>query len=449
MRLLDPLFKVFANKHFLSLLNNVVFSGLTFLTFRDMAGNMSKIEFGTWLIFSAYIVLAETVRSSAIYTPLIKFIAGATKEKQDMYSGGGWWVSLWITLILILVDLLVLLFGSRFLNADWLMLTHWFPLIFMISLPVNFAYTQLQAEERFSNILFLRILHNGLFLVFVIVAINILKGGVTYILYAYIFSLVICSGIALIKNWAPLGNVFKTNKESFWEVFDLSKYVMVTGVSSNLLRSSDTFLIGWLMGPQFVAMYKAPEKVLELIELPIRTIAGTAIPEMARELNAGSKDGIGRVMMKYTGVLTLILIPIILVCFFFAPTLMIIIAGRGYVAQAGLLRIFLIYTLMLPLDRFLGITLEILGKPNLTLIKVLCMLVVNVVGDIFCIRYFASVNAVAGNSFVMILVGIIFGHFMLKRWLSFSYKDMFLETSKVIRSLYQKFFRKNSIHTSS
>ena len=427
------------------MMNNVFMSGLNLLTFRDMAGNLTKIEFGTWLIFMATLGLAETIRSSAVFTPLIKFIAGSSKEKQDQYSGGGWWICILVTLSLILIDLLVMVFVGNRMGPDYTLFSHWFPLFFILSLPVNFAYIQLQAEEKFSTILFLRILNNGLFLAFVIVAINILKGGVPYILYAYILSWFICSVITIFRKWAPLYTILKTTKESFLEIFHLAKYVMVTGISSNLLRSSDAFIINWLMGPQFVAIYKAPEKILELIELPIRTLSGTAIPVMARELNAGNLVGMGKVMMKYTGILTLILVPITVLCLIFAPTLMFIIAGPAYVSSAGLLRIFLIYTLLLPLDRFLGITMEILGKPNLTLFKVLVMLGVNVLGDVLCIRYFGTVYSVAGNSFIMIVVGIIFGNFLLSRFMKFTYLDMFKETRNFIVSTINKFRKKQPI----
>jgi len=443
MGVFNTIIKIVKNKHFLSLMNNVVMSGLTLLTFRDMAATLSKSEFGIWLLFMASLTLAETIRTMSVFTPLIKYIAGSPKIKQDQYSGAGWWVFFMVTVALIFIDLLVLLIWGKFMNAEYTLFLHWFPIIFMVTLPTNFAYAQLQAEEKFSSILFLRILNNGLFLLLVIVGINLLKGGVDNIFYAYILSWSICSIICLLMKWAPVSTIIKSTRESFLEIFNMAKYAMVTGVSSNLLRSSDTFIINHLMGPQMVAVYRAPEKILELIELPIRTIAGTAIPEMARELNTGSKDQMARVMFRYVGILTLILIPTIIISYIFAPFIMVIIAGKGYISSAGLLRIFLIYALLLPLDRFLGITLEVLGKANLTLYKVLVMLAVNVLGDVFCIYHFGTINSVAGNSFAMVVVGLIFGHFMLKRYLNFSYSYIWIETSKVISHVSNKIFKKS------
>jgi len=123
-----------------------------------------------------------------------------------------------------------------------------------------------------------------------------------------------------------------------------------------------------------------------------------------------------------------------MISFIFAPFLMFIIAGKAYMGSAGLLRIFLIYSLLLPLDRFFSITLEVLGKAHLTLMKVLLMLLINIIGDIYCINHFGTIASVSGNSFIMLMVGIIFGHFILKRYLNFSYSNIWIETSKILKS---------------
>ena len=411
-------------------------SGLSFLAFADLARKLTKAEFGNWITFLAMITLAEVVRTSAIYTPLIKYIAGASNQNKIRFSGAGWVIALIITLFLGGLDgLCLLIFGSNF-NSDWILFTHWFPLVFVLSLPVNFAFCQLQALENFSSILWLRMLNNGLFLIFILIGINLLNGKVSFVLYSYLLSAFISSLVALVLNWAPFLNIFKTNKNSILEIFHMSKYVMITGVSSNLLRSSDTFIINAMMGPQFVALYKTPEKILELIELPIRTIAGTAIPEMARELNQNSKLGMAKVMMKYTGILTLILIPIIIISFLLAPNIMFLIGGSTYLVASNLLRIFLFYALLLPLDRFLGISLDILGKPHLNLLKVILMLGVNVLGDIVCIHYFGNVNSVAANSFLTFVVGIVFGDLVLRKYLKFSYKTMIKEAWDGLKKVY-------------
>lgn len=53
---------------------------------------------------------------------------------------------------------------------------------------------------------------------------------------------------------------------------------MGTMVGANLLRSSDTFLIGAFLGGEAVAIFNIPLKLFELVEIPLRSFAATALP---------------------------------------------------------------------------------------------------------------------------------------------------------------------------
>ena len=93
------------------------------------------------------------------------------------------------------------------------------------------------------------------------------------------------------------------------------------------------------------------------------------------------------------------------------------LGGAQYAESAIVLRILAVYTAFLPLDRFSGVTLDIIGKPKFNFIKVLLMLLVNVVGDIIAIHYIGNIWAVAGVSILTFFTGVVFGNFILKKYL--------------------------------
>jgi O-antigen/teichoic acid export membrane protein len=118
-------------------------------------------------------------------------------------------------------------------------------------------------------------------------------------------------------------------------------------------------------------------------------------------------------------------------------------------SDAGnIFRIFMCFVMLLPIDRFFGITLDIIGKPHLNMIKVFIMLAVNVSADFAGIFIFHNLYGVAIASIFTFFSGAIFGYLTLKKHLEFSIKDIFylgyLELIELIGMLYNKMRKKET-----
>ena len=98
-----------------------------------------------------------------------------------------------------------------------------------------------------------------------------------------------------------------------------------------------------------------------------------------------------------------------------AKPLTLLLGGADYIDSVIIFQIFLIYALLLPLDRFSGVTLDAINKPNLNMIKVFFMATANIIGDIIAISVFDSLEAVALVTIVNVLVGVLVGNWLLKR----------------------------------
>jgi O-antigen/teichoic acid export membrane protein len=224
-------------------------------------------------------------------------------------------------------------------------------------------------------------------------------------------------------KWCALDTWNKSTAKKRKELLDFGKFSMMTLIGSNLLRSSDTFIIDAFLGSRAVAVYTIPQKLIDIIEIPIRSIVVSALPQLSSLQNEEKHEQFSKVLQQFTGILSLTILPLCLLLFLFAEPLVVLIGGEAYRDSAIILRILAIYTVFLPFDRFTGITFDVLGRPMINTLKVFVMLLVNVGGDIFAIKTAGVGHEVTGVALISIATffsGVVFGVLFLKRLISFS-----------------------------
>jgi O-antigen/teichoic acid export membrane protein len=344
--------------------------------------------------------------------------------------------------------LLTYIFGS---NPSLEITVKWFAIIFFSTLPSSIALWVLQAEERFDRIFFLQLIHPATFFLSIVGLIIIHHTSFQYVIYAYCISAMLTSLISIIAGWAKVASIRHKSTECVKELVNFGKYSVGTSISSYLLRGSDTFIIKYMfVDPSFVAIYYLPQRLMEVIEIPLRSFIATALPAMSAAVQRNEKQHMTYIMKKYAGILTILLIPVSIVSFVCADFIIEIIGGHKFVPTeaASVFRIFLCFAILLPVDRFFGITLDILNKPHLNLIKVVLMLVVNVAGDFVGIYFTHSLYGVALASIVSFIVGVIYGYWVLKKNLNFKIRDIlylgFTETKLLASSLISRIRGENS-----
>jgi hypothetical protein len=66
---------------------------------------------------------------------------------------------------------------------------------------------------------------------------------------------------------------------------------------------------------------------------------------------------------------------------------------------------------ILPLDKFAGVLLDTVNKPDLNFYKVMIQLAVNITGDYFAITLFGTLESVALVSTATFCAGMAFGYY--------------------------------------
>ncbi|PWK78787.1 O-antigen/teichoic acid export membrane protein [Mucilaginibacter oryzae] len=437
------LFKKLINKHTLSLATNAVLPVLGMVILSLLAHRLSKQAFGNYVFFLIIFTLADTFRTGFLQTSLIKFYSGSTSGRMREISGSTWYLGFIITTAFALVNFIIYLIYPG-TDPDIMVTLKWFSLIYYCTLPSAVSLWILQAEERFDKMFILQLMNQGGFLVLVVMMALIGKSDFNTTIYSYFAANLLSSTICIIIGWAKVKTIASKSWDTIKEMAHFGKYSVGTSISSYLLRSSDTLIVKPMFSPDLLAVYYIPQRLMEIFEIPLRAFISTALPAMSAAVQRDDKKHVAYIMKKYAGMLTMALTPIAVICFAAADIIIGIIFGSKYYhSDAGnIFRIFMCYVMLLPIDRFFGITLDMIGKPQLNMIKVFLMLTVNVIGDFTGIFIFHSLYAVAVASIFTFFSGAIFGYWALKKHLQFKISDIFvlgyIELKELIGMVMQK-----------
>lgn len=446
MKLQEIILKL-KNKHFLSLVGNGSMSVLAMVTVGILLRFMPKDDVGYWFFFQSVFVLLDTFRTGFLQVAMIKFYTGAEKTRADAVLGSVWFLSLLITSTLIVINVIAVFFLPMIDNIGIISVVKWFGITFLFTLPSAIASWILQSDQRFDKLLLLRIINQGAFIVMVLAVIIFKELDLGLVLLINATSAALVSLYCIFQGWTRIRTFTKRTKESIMDLFHFGKYSVGTTISTNLLRSSDTFIIMFVLGtagPAAVAMYTIPMRLMEVIEIPLRSFLATGMPSMSEAFNKGNKDEVIAIMQKYAGTLTLALFPVSIVAVLLADVAITLLGGSQYSGSdaVSVYRIFMSFAMFFPIDRFLGVTLDIIHQPRINFYKVLVMLATNVSFDFIGIHLFGNINGVALATLFTFLSGVFFGYYWLKKYLDFTLLGFFTVGITEIKTMVEQLLAK-------
>jgi len=424
----------------LSLIGNLVFAFFGFASIFLLARSYSEGVFGEWIIYLSGMALVEMIRKGITSTPLVRFIAGSKdQDERKKIIGASWFLSVLITVVIIVLFVpIYVIFGDAIDMKGFGLFFKWYPLLALVILPLNTGLSILQADRRFGAILNLRFVNMFFFFCFLVINFFWLKLDIVYVVYIHIAAHLLASVYAMFRKWSGIRNIKYASRESVNSQMKFGKYSLGTLIGSNLLKSSDTFIIGMMLTQPQVAYYSIPLKLIEIVEIPMRSFVAVAFPKMSRASREGNNDEVRSIFYQYAGIVSWLFIPLVTVLFLFAKPLTLLLGGAEYIDSIIIFQIFLIYALLLPLDRFSGVSLDAINRPKFNMIKVLFMASANIIGDIIAITVFNSLEAVAAVTIVNVLVGVLVGNWLLKREIGIKVSKVYTIGFKEI----MKFLRK-------
>lgn len=425
----------------LSLAGNLITSGLGFLNFFLLARILSKQEFGEWLFYLTLVGLFEMIRAGFLRTPLIRNIFEAEKE----VIGSAWLMALSYSLLIIIgTAILALFFPKLTEKADLVLFTYWFGGLSLAALPTFFTFWIQQAQSRFDIILINRLIqllpYTGALGYIFFFGISISTQNIAFI---HLVTNGLAGLVAIIFGWSGIKHLFSFNKEWIKKIYQFGRYTVGSVIGTNLLKSSDTFIINYFLGSASLAVYSIANKVIEILEIPIRSFVATVLPKMAKShANKENSKNIAQLYTQNVGVLSIALIPVLIGIFIFAEYVVVLIGGDGYQDAALILRIFVVYGFFLTVDRFTGITLDAINQPQHNFIKMIAMVVANVVLDLVAVYTLGTLWSISVVTVITILTGVIVGNIYLKKQIDIDFANILTEGINFWKNMIKKQLRK-------
>lgn len=416
------------SKSFISLFGNGVSALLGLLSFALLARYTSKHDLGIWIIFLTVYGIFDTLRTGMVLNAFIKnYTQAHNEEQQNEVVGSSWHLSILVNFFYLVVVLLIYLVFYIFnIFLDYQFFFIWLALLSLFSLPFNFATWLLNAKLEIFKMSLARIINQAIFIVLVVVFLQYIQADkIILVIVAYTLAQLLTSIYCIIAGWSGIALYFHKTKEGLKELFHFGKYSMGTLVGSNLLKSSDSFLISKFIGTIGVATYNVPSKVVDFFDLVIRSFAITNMPVLSKIYSSGNVILLKKEFERKTGFLFILLFPASIISFLFAEQIVIILAGHNYKDAAFLLKIFSIYTALTPIDKLSGVMLDIINLPKMNYYKVLLMLSVNVIGDIVCLNVFGTLESVAVVSIFTFATGVVYGMYLLNKHINVSFMNLF------------------------
>ena len=418
--MIQKLKNITKNNNFLSLFGNMVFAILSIVSLMSLARSFDKDLFGQWVMYITAIGFIDMVRQGITSTALVKFLSAAQNEKETKeIVASGSLIQICVSVALALLIIFAhLAFKTPIDESGYKLFFQWYPAFAILAIPFNNSLSILQAKQKFGSIISLRLVSMGSFVLFIILNYLFFRFDVKYMVFAHIGSNFLASLYSMLRKWSGVIDVFHATRSKVKELLNFGKYSLGTLVGSHLLKSSDTFILGIMMTNSDAAIYAIPMRVIDVFEIPLRSFLAVAMPRISNESRRGNNDEVRNIFYRYTGMLMFLFIPLLIGTYFFAGELITILGGDEYTGlqtPINVLRIFLIYSAILLFDRFSGVTLDCINKPNLNMIKVIVMVLANIIGDIVAIMVFNSLEAVATVTVINSIIGVSMSYHYMRR----------------------------------
>jgi O-antigen/teichoic acid export membrane protein len=404
--------KYLKNERLWLMIGNIANAGFGFLSIGILARTLSTNDFGAWVIFVTNMGLIEMIRAGFVYQALVKYVSGSSeKSEEETVINSAWQISILLSLFLIFIlSLSNFLFSESIKNLHFDLFFKYYPIILILMLPINMSVWVAHAKQKYFKMWLLNFLSSFPFLVFIFFFKN---SEISQIIWAYGGIRAVLAVFCISDFKAKLFQIFdwKTAKR----LLHFSKYTVVTTLSTNVLKSADILLINAFYGPAMVAIYNIPLKLLDVVEIPLRSWAMSAYPKLSHLASVQDFDQFKAKFTKEVKYFSLMMLPFLGIAFHFSEQIITLYAGGGFSQASIILKIFTIYLFIMPLDRYLGIALDSLDLPHINTLKVVLMASLNIFGDWYVLSHQIGLEAVAIITFINTASGILVGLYFLNK----------------------------------
>ena len=390
-------------------LNKIFITLFGFINFYILIRVLSKEDFGAWVLFISVATLVELIKHGFVRNPLIRYLAMSERKESSIIQTASMALNIGVGLLEVLVLLLCSVYLSEFWDSPQLKSLF---LIYTVTtsllVPINHFEVVQQARLQFKGTFvanFAR--HFGLFLFIVVVFFLGYEIQLEWVAYAQMASIFISGIISYLFARPYLRFSRRLDWDWLRELRSYGFFTFGTNVSSMINKSIDSWMLGKLISPAAVTILNPALRIANLVEVPTETLTSIMFPKLSERIAKEGPQSARYLYERAVGTITAFMIPIVIFFIVLADPIVQFIAGPGFEETVPILQITMLYGLLIPFNRFLGITLDAVGKAKTNFYFVLRNAVINIVSNYFFITHFGIIGAAYGTLTTYILVTII------------------------------------------
>jgi O-antigen/teichoic acid export membrane protein len=398
-----------------------------FGSFYLILGMFTPEENGVWALFMTIGTnFIELSRAGLIQNGLVRYLSVSHQADHSYINTA----SLLINFIFTGVVILLLLFTGLWLE-HWLhtpslalMLFFYIPTSLILIPYIQFQSIQ-QANLDFKGIFWGNFIRQGFFFM-VILVFSLQKKSISLVNLVNLQTMAALAGTLTSWFFARKFLKFSVKIDKVWfqRLFDYGRFGLVTNLSTTILGSIDSFMLGTMIGTRAVAIQNVALRITNMAEVPTNAMADIVFPQSARRIETQGREGVKYLYEKAVGILLALIVPAMLFIWLFPQFIILIIAKEKFIESASILQVTALYTMLMPFGRQGGTLLDATGKQKLNSRLVLMSACINLVANYIFIKQFGIIGASYGTLFTCI-VGTCIQYLFLRREANVSLGNVF------------------------
>ncbi|TXC78640.1 oligosaccharide flippase family protein [Luteibaculum oceani] len=389
-----------------TLLERVAMLVFGVFTFHFLVSILNKEDYGTWMLFISIHAFIDTARSGFFKNPLIRFLNQKEVLRQESLQTSSLLLNLGFSIIFSLILLLAAIPIANSWNAPGLVPLIYVNVVLNVVLSFFTHYEYIQAARfRFKGTMIGNLIRSGLMCAAVFVY-YIQDVQLDLWTLAWYFTAAAFAGAAYMFFSSRDLILFSWRTDKSWikQLFNYGKYTLGTNLSAVVMRNIDTWMLGWYISPAAVAIYAVAIRIANLFEVPTMALAQVMFPQAVQKAESEGPAALKSLYENSVATLQVMLIPLVIVVIVFSDWIVELIAGPEYAEAGFILNITMLYGLIIPFNKQMGILLDAVGKAKTNMLFVARNAIINVVLNALLIPIWGIPGAAWASLFTMLLV---------------------------------------------
>ncbi len=388
---------------------NVLASAVGFVNFYLVAKVLSVNEFGSWVLFLSSTGLVEMIRTGIIRQGFVRaYQTAADAVEKQTVLGAAWLLNISVSIAIPVVAL-----SGTWLLSDWVdaqNLTYYLifvPTFVVVSMPYAMGMWIAQVRGKYLTLTAYRVLLNGSLLL-VLSVLSMTSAVALDKLTAIYLMLVGFVGMILSLRHLQFRAILFATKKQVLELWRFGTHNVATLTGATFLKSTDLLMIGAFLGAPAVALYSLPLKILEVVDIPFRSVIMVKYSQLCQLAKDGGSQRFKSAAELLLAITVALALAAGIMLFVGADIIVKIMDWQEPASAALLIRIFCVALLLMAVDKVMGVLFDSIGHPKENARKVWLMLLVNVLGNWLVLHLTGSLYGVAAVTSLNLVAGIIY-----------------------------------------